>query len=475
MENRTKEILEHIPQGLLQLDSKGQITSEFSKNCLNFLETNNLEGLFFHEVIFKENEVAKKDWLQSFALFFENTFMEFSQVSDLLPKEIKISNKDGTENFYNLTYYPCRDNENNLIGIDIGIENISEKHNFTKIRSTLEAERLILQQIYDSGEAYFGILTILDETLVQLSALVIASKLKHVYSKEEMAALTRNLQGLKGSSGLFSLNQAQGTILRIEDCIKHQWDLSSEEFAKSIQILTAELRKNCEEAHKLVAHISEELRRRLTGIVLSREIYNKLNVAADTNNILEVKSLLALVEKIPARNLVASWPNEVKLLSESLGKKIKFVQKDDNIVIAKEAYQCLQGVLPHFLKYSIYQSIELPNIRLEEDKDEIGFIQFFAFFQDREFVIEISDDGEGLDVAKIAAKARSEKKLDQALIEKHLKNHEAWKILFMSGFHMREEIKGMDGALKILESSKGTLEVENNTGRGVIFRIRLPR
>ena len=102
--------------------------------------------------------------------------------------------------------------------------------------------------------------------------------------------------------------------------------------------------------------------------------------------------------------------------------------------------------------------------------------------QDRELIIEISDDGSGLNESRIISIAKSKPNLDQNLIDTHIKNAEVWKILFLPGFSTAEIVTdisgrgvGMDAILTAILSLNGNIEVESTKGLGSTFRLRLPR
>ncbi len=478
---RLSEVLHHTPQGLVKIDRYSKITSEYSIRCTQYFGTHHLIGQYFHEFMFARNEEARISWLQIYALIFDETFMNFAQITDLMPKQTSLLGPDGAIKYYELSYYPCLDQEKNIIAVDIGIEDITKKIELEKATAILETERLILQQMYDNPEAFFSVLNLSDETLKELSGFIEYCLNKQSYSDDQMLELLRSLHSLKGSSGMFSLTRIQDTAHQIEGCLKEQQEKSPEEFINQLKQLVTELSLHTKMAHELVNQMSEELRRRIMGVVISSEVLHELKIAAEKKDHAKIYQLLLRLEKISLKNLIITWPEEIKRLSNKLGKNIQFRAKGEALVISKVIFECLSNNLIHLLRNSVDHGIETPLVRLNAKKNEVGTIQFTAFEQDCELIIEISDDGNGLNFTKIISIAKSKTHLDQVQIELYIKNQEVWKILFLPGFSTAEQVSeisgrgvGMDAILTAVQSLNGKIEVESTEGQGTKFRLRLP-
>jgi two-component system chemotaxis sensor kinase CheA len=140
----------------------------------------------------------------------------------------------------------------------------------------------------------------------------------------------------------------------------------------------------------------------------------------------------------------------------------------------------LEGPIVHILRNSIDHGIEEPEKRVENGKNKTGVIKLTAIQEHRDIIIEISDDGAGINTEKVLEKA-VDKELVSRKQAKKMDEQEIFKLLFHPGFSTKESAGelsgrgvGMDVVLHEVEKIGGIIEVESEKGKGTTFRLKFP-
>jgi two-component system chemotaxis sensor kinase CheA len=137
--------------------------------------------------------------------------------------------------------------------------------------------------------------------------------------------------------------------------------------------------------------------------------------------------------------------------------------------------------LTHLIRNAIDHGIEKRETRLERGKPEVGIISVSARQQSGRIVIEIRDDGGGIDRTKVIAKARSNGIISQDRNEADISDKEAFGFIFAAGFSTAEKVTdvsgrgvGLDVVKTNIQKMKGTIDIESQLGKGTLFRLSLP-
>lgn len=167
------------------------------------------------------------------------------------------------------------------------------------------------------------------------------------------------------------------------------------------------------------------------------------------------------------RDLAADNQKQVELTVES-----KEVEADTNII------EQIKSPLTHMLRNAIDHAIEPPEVRKAKGKDPCGHITLRAFYEASLIVIQVIDDGQGIDQEQILAKAK-EKGL--VLDTEKLSNKEIYSLIFRPGFSTAKAITnlsgrgvGLDVVYKKIEALRGSVEVESYKDIGTTITLRLP-
>lgn len=201
-------------------------------------------------------------------------------------------------------------------------------------------------------------------------------------------------------------------------------------------------------------------------------------VAAMERNTRELQERVMAVRMLPVGTVFNRFPRLVHDVSESTGKKINLRMSGEDIELDKGVLERLSDPLTHLIRNSADHGIEDCATRVARGKPEEGTIALRAFHQGGSIVIEVSDDGYGLDTARIREKA-----VERGLIKlgDSLTDEQVHLLIFEPGFSTRDQVSdlsgrgvGMDVVRRNVESLNGAVGVSSELGRGTTVRIRLP-
>jgi two-component system chemotaxis sensor kinase CheA len=183
---------------------------------------------------------------------------------------------------------------------------------------------------------------------------------------------------------------------------------------------------------------------------------------------------------IPLETILNRFPRMVRNTSKELGKNISFVIEGADTELDRTVVDELGDPLVHLLRNSLDHGIEMPEQRNQKGKNEQGTILLKAYHRGNEAVIEIRDDGNGIDVEKIKNKILKEQTVTEKELEL-LSDEQIIQYIFASGMSTAEKITnlsgrgvGLDVVKSKIESLGGTVKVETEFGVGTKFTIVLP-
>lgn len=183
---------------------------------------------------------------------------------------------------------------------------------------------------------------------------------------------------------------------------------------------------------------------------------------------------------VPINNVFRRFPKVVRDLSMEKGKKVRLDIRGSETELDKGIVDVLGEPLSHIIRNSIDHGIEESASRKSAGKPEEATITMRAYHEASHIVIEVADDGRGLDVTRIKEKAVERGFFTGDEADK-LSDKDAFNLIFLSGLSTSETISetsgrgvGMDVVKSAIEGMKGTVEVESTAGQGTKFVLRLP-
>ena len=192
----------------------------------------------------------------------------------------------------------------------------------------------------------------------------------------------------------------------------------------------------------------------------------------------ELQEGVMKIRMVQINQIFSRFPRVVRDLSRELNKKINLVIEGEETELDKAVVEDLLDPIMHCVRNSLDHGIEHPEDRLEAGKPEEGTVTLKASNEGNMIVIEIIDDGAGIDVEKVRKKA-----IERGLIHpnKIISDHDAYQLIFEPGFSTADKITnvsgrgvGLDVVKTSIEKLNGTVVVTSEKGIGTKFCIRLP-
>ncbi len=181
---------------------------------------------------------------------------------------------------------------------------------------------------------------------------------------------------------------------------------------------------------------------------------------------------------VPIENTFRKMQRIVRDLSHKSGKRIQLKLSGEQTEIDRNMVEALYDPLVHMVRNACDHGIEFPEVRKSAGKPETGVIHLNAFHKGGNIVIEISDDGAGLNKEAIFKKA-----VERGVIEpnQELSEKQTYELLMQPGFSTAEQVTevsgrgvGMDVVKRTIEKMRGQIDIESEEGKGSIFDIKLP-
>jgi two-component system chemotaxis sensor kinase CheA len=195
-------------------------------------------------------------------------------------------------------------------------------------------------------------------------------------------------------------------------------------------------------------------------------------------NTRELQETVLKIRMLPISFSFNRFPRLVHDLSAKLGKKIELKMSGEQTELDKTVLEKIGDPLVHLVRNSLDHGIEMPEVRIAAGKPETGIIHLNAGHEGGNIVIEITDDGAGLNTGKILAKAR-----ERGLVaeDDELSEAEIHELIFAPGFSTADQVSdvsgrgvGMDVVRRNIKELGGNVEIQSRAGQGSTFKVRLP-
>ncbi|OGM05122.1 MAG: hypothetical protein A2008_03885 [Candidatus Wallbacteria bacterium GWC2_49_35] len=192
----------------------------------------------------------------------------------------------------------------------------------------------------------------------------------------------------------------------------------------------------------------------------------------------ELQDLSMTMRMIPFRATFQKMARVARDISGKNGKIIDFITSGKETEVDRNLVDIINDALMHMVRNSVDHGVELPEERVKAGKPEKGTVLLSAFHSGGNVVIEVKDDGKGLDRAKIVKKA-----VEKGLIksDEGMNDSEVFNMVFLPGFSTADQITdvsgrgvGMDVVKTSIESLRGRIEISSQPGRGCSFSIKVP-
>ncbi len=192
----------------------------------------------------------------------------------------------------------------------------------------------------------------------------------------------------------------------------------------------------------------------------------------------ELQHTSMALRMIPVKSTFQKMERLARDLARDCGKKVSFTVEGEDTELDRTVVEEISDPLIHMVRNSLDHGLETAPDRVKAGKPETGRVQLKAYHQGSNIVLELSDDGRGIDPAKVFAKAVKQGVVSES---QNLSKEEILNLIFLPGFSTAEKVTaisgrgvGMDVVRRNIEKLRGKIEIESDIGKGSRFRIILP-
>ncbi len=193
---------------------------------------------------------------------------------------------------------------------------------------------------------------------------------------------------------------------------------------------------------------------------------------------LDLQELVMKVRMVPIGRTFQPFTRTVRDLGQTTGKQVRLEVSGEDVEVDTTVTELIRDPLTHLVRNAMDHGLEAPEVRGALGKDPTGTLALRAFHEAGSIVVQIADDGAGLDRARIAARARERGLLGP---EEERADEELFRLIFEPGFSTAERVTelsgrgvGMDVVKRNVEALRGTITVDTSPGQGTTFSLRLP-
>ena len=226
---------------------------------------------------------------------------------------------------------------------------------------------------------------------------------------------------------------------------------------------------------EVTADISESMTQLSSSIRRSHEDMSQLQQLT-----LGMRDEIARARMVPIGTPFTRFRRATREMARATGKEVTLVTSGEHTEVDTGVVERLVDPLVHLVRNAVYHGIEPAALRVSKGKPAAGTVYLHASHRGNAVLIEVEDDGAGLDIEKIRAKA-VERGLVRSDIAKNMPEAEAIKFIFLPGFSTAEQVGdqagrgvGMDVVKRVIESMNGHIDVESVRGVGTKFTLHLP-
>jgi two-component system chemotaxis sensor kinase CheA len=248
------------------------------------------------------------------------------------------------------------------------------------------------------------------------------------------------------------------------------------EYESSIRVNTARLDRLIDMVGELVIAQSMVSQDKRLIEENSHELLRKVTHAGKI--VRELQDLSMSMRMVPLRGTFQKMHRVARDLSRKSGKDVELVTDDGETEIDRHMVDILNDVLVHMVRNAIDHGIETPEEREMAGKSPAGTVRLKAFHSGGSVVVELQDDGRGMNREKIFQKAVQSEIVDP---ESQLSDNEVFNLIFAPGLSTSEEVTdvsgrgvGMDVVRKGIEALHGRIDINTEQGNGSTFTVRLP-
>jgi len=186
------------------------------------------------------------------------------------------------------------------------------------------------------------------------------------------------------------------------------------------------------------------------------------------------------IRMVPVDQLFRRFPRMVRDVARQCGRGVELVISGEDTDLDKSILDAIAEPLTHLVRNAVGHGIESPEERRRLGKPTQGTVRLDAYHHGNQVIVEVSDDGRGIDLEKVKAKAFEQHLVNSEDVTR-MTEAEILNLVFRPGFSTADEITeiagrgvGLDVVESVLHRLKGTVSIETRPGQGATFRLKLP-
>lgn len=363
--------------------------------------------------------------------------------------------------------------------------------NLPKLETLAHAAETLMGKFRDGAEVTSEAVTLVLESIDRIKEIMAILEATEIEPEESDEALITRLKTMAGATTV-AIEDADQTASVDADQAASASPASASPASVDPQPKPAKLERRIS-SQSIRVHVDtlENLMTMISELVLAR---NQLLEMVRQNDDSEFKTPLHNLSNItaelqeevmktrmqPVGNAWQKMPRVVRDLSHELGKKINLEMIGAEVELDRQVLELIKDPLTHMIRNSADHGLESTAERLAAGKPETGRIMLSARHEGGHIIIEISDDGKGLDTEKIKQKTLANKLVSQADLDK-MSPQQIYKLIFTPGLSTADSVTnisgrgvGMDVVRTNIEQLGGSIDVRSRAGKGTTFIIKIP-
>ncbi len=492
-------IMDTVPSGLLSIDENYRINPEYAKSVETILGKKDLaERDFFTTLGLTDERLDDKNSLLEFLDLMLQELLPEREMADLNPfEELAIVHESGRNTWVRLRYFIIHRDEGRDKRLLVVITDITEEKTLSERVHQSERENMQLKAIAEDPDLFRDFLADMKGMLARLQErfgrLPASAERRPIVN--EMFREAHTIKGTAGTFGLAAVVDAAGQLEETLSSVRVADDFSTE-FSDTVRSSLAELSRAVtevvEKARKILGEESGDpadihLRISLEKIKSESETIRNL-VAMDMRDKdaavklqRKIDAHLKKLQEVPAHRGLAKALRIIPGLIRKFDKNVAFELEGADVPVDCEIARELNTPLIHLLRNAMDHGVEDPGKRVSSGKEECGHVRVVVREDGGDMVVQVADDGKGLDPRHFKEVAIEKGMLSEADAVR-MADKEACALIFKPGFTTTETVSevsgrgvGMDAVLTAVEERlKGKLTIDSEIGRGTTFTIRIP-
>lgn len=482
--NDIQAMLENMPQGVMTVMPGGVIHPEYSAYMEAIFETKDIAGANVMELVFSQTSLGSNDLSQVDAAVgscIGEDMMNYEFNSHLLVTEFEKTMPNGAVKSLELSWSPIADESDTVEKLMLCVRDVTELKRLASEAGAQKRELEIIGEILAVTQEKFQEFIEGSRKFVEENEQLI----RHAQGKDAdtIGLLFRNMHTIKGNARTYGLQHMTNTVHETEQAYDElRKDPEKEWDAQALLTQLAQVGALVEEYHKINDH---KLGRKGPGrrgsverflMVEKDQVSHALELlrkahqadAQEVRATLEkVSHTLQLIGTEKVEHVLAGIVESLPSLARELGKEPpKVAIQDHGIMVRNQVTGLLKNVFTHLLRNSMDHGLETAEVRVAAGKAPVGQISLELAVQDGKMQLRLHDDGRGLAVAKIRAKAIENGVLDPS---SDASSEAVANLIFASGFSTAEQVTEVSGRGVGMDAVRGFLQRE---GGDVVIRFR---